>query len=83
MNDMAQAFIDKGASAYLAWDDTVNADYVDEATVYLLRELLKDSSMEEAVQKTVTEKGCDPSYGATLKYFPLENGDKTFRQLIQ
>jgi len=32
LEDLAQAFVAKGAPAYLAWDATVNLDYVDEAT---------------------------------------------------
>lgn len=83
LDDMAQAFIHKGASVYLAWDNAVDTDYVDEATAYLVRELCKDSTVEEAVEKTVMEKGRDPTYSATLRYFPLQSGNKTLKQLIQ
>ena len=39
IEDLAQAFIEKGASAYLAWDGNVNLDYVNKATPYLVRQL--------------------------------------------
>jgi len=83
-DDMAQAFINKGASVYLAWDRTVNADYVDKATAYLVRELCTEGvTLKEAVNRTMVEKGKDPTYSATLKYLPLENGNKSLKQLIQ
>ena len=83
-DDMAQAFIYKGASVYLAWDRAVNADYVDEAFAYLIRELCTEGiTLKEAVNKTMLEEGKDPTYRATLKYFPLGKGNKTLRQLIQ
>ena len=83
-DDMAQAFINKGASVYLAWDRTVNADYVDEAFAYLIRELCTEGiTLKEAVNKTMLEEGKNPTYRATLKYFPLGKGDETLRQLIQ
>jgi len=70
-DDMAQAFINKGASVYLAWDRTVNADYVDKATAYLVRELCTEGvTLKEAVNRTMVEKGKDPTYSATLKYLP-------------
>jgi hypothetical protein len=83
-NDMAQAFICKGASVYLAWDRTVDADYVDEASTYLIRELCQDSLIvKKGVNRTMAEKGRDPTYRSSLRYFPLQSGDKTLKQLIQ
>jgi hypothetical protein len=82
-DDMAQAFIYKGASVYLAWNRTVNADYADEASAYLIEELCKDVTIRKAISRTIIEKGRDPTYRATLKYFPSDNGDKTLKQLIQ
>jgi len=39
LEDMAKAFVDKGASAYLAWDASVLLPYVDDATIYLIGQL--------------------------------------------
>jgi len=84
LEDLAQAFIEKGASAYLAWDATVDLDYVDEATPYLMRQLCMDKvAIREVVTSTMNVVGPDPKHEAVLKYFPSRNGDKTLIQLIE
>jgi hypothetical protein len=81
--DLAQAFVDKGASAYLAWDRSVELYYVDEATPYLIRQLCSEKlTIKEAVDSTMAVKGADPEYGAVLEYYPLDNGDETLKELI-
>lgn len=83
LEDLAQAFIDKGASAYLAWDGTVDLDYVDRATVYLMRQLYVEKvTVEKVVTSTMNIVGPDPKHKAILKYFPPQIGDKTLKQLI-
>jgi len=85
--DLAEAFIDKGASVYLAWDLSVELYYVDEATPYLMNQLCSEKlTIKEAVDNTMTAIGPDPQYGADLKYYynPLsQNGDKTLKELIK
>ena len=82
--DLARAFIQKGASAYLAWDVSVTLDYVDDATLALIKKLCsKDLTIEVAVAQTMKEKGPDPKYGAVLKYYPPESGNKTLKQLLK
>lgn len=84
IDDLAQAFIEKGASAYLAWDATVELDYVDEATLYLIRQLCMDKvAVGEAVASTMNVAGPDPTHGAVLQYFPSGSADKTLKELIQ
>ncbi len=84
--DLAQAFVDKGASAYLAWDASVDLHYVDEATPYLLRQLCSGGlTIQQAVARTMdTEEGIgpDPEYKAVLKYYPAEQGHKTLAELL-
>jgi hypothetical protein len=81
---MAQAFIEKGASTYIAWDTSVGLNYVDDATPALIEKLCsKELSIGEAVAGTMKEKGPDPNYGAVLKYYPPESGKKTLEQLIK
>ena len=85
--DMAEAFIDKGASVYLAWDRSVGLNYVDEATPYLIRQLCSEKlTIREAVDSTMAAIGPDPEYGAELEcyYDPgSHNGDKTLEELIK
>jgi hypothetical protein len=84
LHDLAQAFIDKGASAYLAWDATVDLDYVDEATPYLARQLCVEKvTIKKAVASTMNVVGPDPRYKAVLGYFPASIGDKTLGELIK
>lgn len=83
LDDLAQAFIGKGASAYLAWDATVDLGYVDEATPYLIELLCEGTlTLEEAVGNTMKEKGPDPNYGALLKYHPQNIGNRTVAELL-
>jgi len=81
--DLAEAFVDKGASVYLAWHRSVELYYVDEATPYLIRQLCSEKlTIEEAVDSTMAVKGADPEYGAVLEYYPSRNGDETLKELI-
>ncbi len=83
-NILAFVFTLKGASAFLAWDDSVSADYIDKATISLVKNLLSDKrTVKEAVDVTMATDGPDPTYYAYLRYYPPKNGDKTLRQLIQ
>lgn len=84
IEDLAQAFIGKGASAYLAWDATVDLGYVDKATPYLMEQLCANNlTVKKAVRNTMNTIGPDPIYGARLKYFPPQSGDKTLEELFK
>ena len=83
LHDLAQAFTDRSASACLAWDGAVRLDYVDDATVALIENLcIEGLTIDEAVAKTMEVKGPDPEWGAVLKYYPTESGNKTITELI-
>jgi hypothetical protein len=83
-SDLAEAFVQKGASTYVAWDRSVLLGYVDEATVALVEKLcLEGLTIGEAVARTMKEKGPDPQHGSVLKYYPLASAQKTLKQLIK
>jgi len=83
-DDLAQAFTSKGASCYLAWDHTVELDYVDEATISLVENLCSEGlSVKEAVDHTMATIGPDPDWGAWLKYYPAQSADETLQELIR
>lgn len=68
---LAQAFIDKGASAVVGWDDFVSADHTDAATLSLLRNMLDENlSPQEAAARAMAEVGPDPYYGANFIAYP-------------
>jgi hypothetical protein len=82
--DLAEAFVDKDASVYLAWNGSVELYYVDEATPYLMRQLCSGNlTIKEAVDSTMDVIGPDPEHNAGLKYYPSGNGDKTLEELIK
>ena len=85
--DLAQAFIDKGASIYLAWDRSVELYYVDSAIPYLMNQLCSEQvTIRQAVDNTMDVIGPDPNYGAELTFYydpGSHNGDKTLEELIE
>lgn len=84
LDDMANAFIQKGASVYLGWSATVTLDYVDEATLTLLDNLCtKEMTIAQATSETMFESGRDPYYRAYLTYSPAKIGNQTIRKLVR
>ncbi len=86
-DDLARAFIGRGASAYLGWYGSVLLHYVDEATPYLMRQLcFEEATIKEAVDRTMDPEegiGLDPRYKAGLRYYPERIGDRTLAELLQ
>jgi len=86
-DDLARAFMGRGASVYLGWYGSVLLHYVDEATPYLMRQLcFEEATIEEAVDRTMDPEegiGLDPRYKAGLRYYPEETGGKTLAELLK
>jgi hypothetical protein len=83
-DEMAKAFIQKGASLYLGWDVSVGLRYVDNATMTLVEKLCsQERTIAEAVSDTMKEKGPDPNNNAFLKFYPQDNANKTLRELLE
>jgi hypothetical protein len=69
----AEAFVEKGAGAFVSWSRTVSAGHNDAGTERLLQLLLLDGlTLGEAVAQTNAELGPDPGYGAELRVYPSE-----------
>ena len=84
MDDLAQSFVERGASAYTGWDASVGLDYVDHTTITLLERLfLNEVPVAAAVRDTMQEKSTDPNWGANLKYYPNSCGKQTLTELLQ
>ena len=82
-DNLAQAFVQKGASAFLSWDGSVNLDYVDKATIELVKNLTSnDNTLAGAVNATMTAIGPDPAFNSYLKYFPTDTGNLPLKELI-
>jgi len=65
----AEAFLDRGASAFVSWSKPISASHTDTATEILLQRLLIDDlPVEEAVTQTAAEVGPDPVYDGELRF---------------
>ena len=66
---MADAFLEKGAKAFISWDSGVSTGQTDKATTILLKYLLVDKlPVESAVSQTAKEVGPDPQGGGKLVF---------------
>ena len=64
---LAQAFVERGAKAVVGWNESVSAPHTDAATLSLLRHLLQENApIEQATAEAREELGPDPYYGAEL-----------------
>lgn len=75
--DMAEAFGEKGAEAYISWKGGVSLSYSDQATIRLLQHLVTErQTIIRAGEKTVEDVGRDPTHtNTTLGYYPLASGN--------
>ncbi len=77
-DDMAKAFIEKGADIYIGWNQLVSASHTDQSTVDLLRRfVVEGQTIEEAIAGTTDELGADPNWQSVLSYYPAESGSYT------
>ncbi len=68
---MAEAFIEKGAKAYIGWNGPVSAGHTDQATTRLLHYLIVENrTIDEAVRKTMDDVGPDLVDKSTLSFYP-------------
>jgi hypothetical protein len=72
---MAEAFIEKGAKAYISWNGSVSAGHTDRATASLLRHLVTEKqTVQDAVQHTMDDVGPDPTDNSILTFYPNNAG---------
>ena len=80
--DLAKAFIEKGAKVYIGWSGSVLASHTDQATISLLNDLiLKKQTVRQAGENTMNEVGPDPSWKSILGYYPAEVGEQTLENI--
>jgi hypothetical protein len=61
--ELAEAFLDRGASAVVGWDDVVDLAHNDRGVLRLLLAIVGEKmSVEEAVRRTMIDIGPDPVY---------------------
>ncbi len=83
LDDLANAFIKKGASLFVGWSSVVSLDYVDSTTLDLLNNLCaKNMPVTESMNSTMDRAGADPYFGTFLKASPAQAENQTIQQLI-
>jgi len=68
-DDLAKAFTDSGAAAYVSWDGPVTVEQTDVVTLELLRSLVAKASLEAALQaagRVVVASG----FNSTMAFYP-------------
>ena len=79
-NEMAKAFVSRGASAVIGWNTSVSGPRTDEATERLLQHLVTDRlDVQQAVASTMREVGPDAENGSILQVYPPEAAASTMR----
>jgi len=77
--EMAEAFIKKGATAYIGWTGLVSPSHTDNETIRLLGGLLvENKTLSDAIDSTKS----DPLYMSKMEYHPPEAGNLTISDLI-
>ncbi|RME46867.1 MAG: hypothetical protein D6791_07235 [Chloroflexi bacterium] len=76
-SDLAQALIERGASAVVGWNGLVDSSHNDRALLHLLRLLTVEGlTLEAAIARTRLEIGPDPTFRSEPGYFPADQGGK-------
>ncbi|HID85855.1 MAG TPA: hypothetical protein EYP55_00555 [Anaerolineae bacterium] len=69
--DLAEALVERGASAIVGWNGLVDLSHNDKTILHLLRLLTVERvPLGLAVTRTVLEIGPDPTYKSVLTYYP-------------
>jgi hypothetical protein len=73
---LADAFIKRGAKAFIGWDEKVILEHTDKASLALLEALISENlTIGDAVARVMNEVGPDEACGSKLEYYPTEAGD--------
>jgi len=74
--DMAEAFVGRGAKAYISWTGSVSASHTDQAATQLLKHLVTEGqTISQALENTAWEVPSDDASNSVLKYYPFESGN--------
>jgi hypothetical protein len=78
-SELAEAFLDAGAAAYVSWDGPISLTHTDRATLALLEGVTGGLTLEESVERALRQVGPDLRYGSSLKIYPSEGADFVIR----
>ena len=72
-NSLAKAFVEKGAAAYVGWDETVTVSHTDLVFASLVNLIMKGVGVDESIQTVMTRLGTDPISGGKLVKYSLSS----------
>jgi hypothetical protein len=81
MTQMAQAFVHRGAKAYIGWTYLVGLAHSDNMILKLLQYFLS-SNMTVRAAVDECNRSPDPTYGARLAYFPSDIGSRRLADFV-
>ena len=80
---MAEAFIERGAKAYIGWTGPVSSSHTDKATSHLLQKLIiENRTLGKAFQETMMKVGPDPFHNSTLAFHRDEAGNLNIIKIL-
>ena len=68
--ELAEAFLEAGAAAYVSWDGPVSLAHTDRATLALLEGVSRGLTLEESMERATRLEGPDGRYGSSLRVYP-------------
>jgi len=73
-DSLPKAFVDRGASAVVGWNQAVSAEHADLASLELVKLLFVDKmKLNAAVEAVMLQVGPDPSYHSSLTVYPTDH----------
>jgi hypothetical protein len=73
-DSLPKAFVDRGASAVVGWNQAVSAEHADLASIQLVKLLFVDKmKVNDAVDMVMRQVGPDPSYHSSLTVYSADH----------
>ena len=70
--ELAEAFLEAGAAAYVSWDGPVSLAHTDKATLALIDGIVEGMTLEGAIESSSKLAGPDERYGSSMEIYPPE-----------
>lgn len=72
---LPDAFIKRGAKAFIGWNEKVSLEHADEASLVLLKAFVSENmTISNATAKVMDQVGSDEAYDSKLLYYPNDSG---------
>jgi hypothetical protein len=79
-SELAEAFLEAGAAAYVSWDGPVSLSHTDEVTLALIEGIVEGMTLEGALKRSLELVGLEERYGSSLGIYPLEGAAFTLNE---